>query len=150
IAAQRHRLEAAIHQIEAEERTTVAPVVSVGEVQPLRREPAPSVAAVEPAAGTRRPVETGHFGDMRPDRGDGFSAGATVEPGDTHPAASTDFRPERVAKARKRRGRLFSFLLVAATLIAAFGTTAWWLKTSGLLDPAPGAASGGGATVSGQ
>ncbi len=51
-----------------------------------------------------------------------------------YPKEKRDFRPERVAKARKRRGRLVSFLLVVATLIAAFGALAWWMQTSGLLD----------------
>lgn len=41
----------------------------------------------------------------------------------------------RMAKAPKRRGRVFSFLLVVATLAAVIGTAVWWVQSSGLLVP---------------
>lgn len=148
IAAQRHRLEATIHEIEAEERAAVtrAPVREVRVEPTVEARPEPVLRAerdvrsertpgaeprgdVRPAAGG----DTSDIGAIRPERGDGFAkvtgpatASATVN-------EASDFRPERVAKARKRRGRLFSFLLVVATLVAAFGALAWWVETSGLL-----------------
>nr|WP_302795577.1 biotin transporter BioY [Shinella daejeonensis] len=140
VAAQRHRLEAAIHRIEAEERA------------------AAMAAPSRPAAG-------GAFPDLRPERADGFAAGgppaghAAVTGAAVTGAAATgtgttgagpaDIRPERVVKARKRRSRVFSFLLVVATLIAGFGTAAWWVQSSGLLETRGGGA-GSGATVDGQ
>ncbi|WP_341643277.1 hypothetical protein [Thauera sp. SDU_THAU2] len=165
IAAQRHRLEATIHQIEAEER--VAPPA----VEPVRDE------RLEPAGKAGSSPDTGDTGAARAGidgrapatatgggsgndgggRGDEryrrdppgprgrFSAGGVAQTPAS--ARTTDFRPERVAKARKRRGRFFSFLLVAATLIAGFGTAAWWVQTSGLLDPLPD--EDGSGTVSG-
>ena len=148
ITAQRHRLEAAIHQIEAEERAQLAAAERAVRVEPavdmrpqpvLRAErdvrPEPTLDA-EPRMEADRPAAAGDIGAIRPEREDGFAAGAaTVSAAETPGAAgkAADFRPERVAKARKRRGRLVSFLLVVATLVAAFGALAWWVQTSGLL-----------------
>ncbi|WLR92886.1 biotin transporter BioY [Shinella zoogloeoides] len=146
IAAQRHRLEATIHQIEGEERAELAaaardmrvePVVEARPEPVLRAErdvrPEPSLDA-EPRLEAERPAAAASdIGAIRPERQDGF-AKAAAPTGSEHEGEASDFRPERVAKARKRRGRLFSFLLVVATLIAAFGALAWWVQTSGLLD----------------
>ncbi|WP_242219819.1 biotin transporter BioY [Shinella zoogloeoides] len=148
ITAQRHRLEAAIHQIEAEERAQLAAAERAVRVEPavdMRPEPVqragrdvrpePTLDA-EPRMEADRPAAAGDIGAIRPEREDGFAAGAaTVSAAETPGAAgkAADFRPERVAKARKRRGRLVSFLLVVATLVAAFGALAWWVQTSGLL-----------------
>ena len=147
INAQRHRLEAAIHQIEAEERAQIAaaravrvePAVDMRPEPVLRAErdmrPEPKLEA-EPRMDAARPAAAGDIGAIRPERDDSFAAGpSTVSVSETAGAAgkASDFRPERVAKARKRRGRLFSFLLVVATLIAAFGALAWWVQSSGLL-----------------
>ncbi len=149
IAAQRHRLEATIHQIEAEERAghvvpqsrevRVDPAVEarpepVAHVERAVR-PEPALDA-EPRIETERRVEaerpaTGDIGAIRPERADGFGKGGKPAAGAAQPA---DFRPERAAKPRRRRGRLFSFLLVVATLIAACGALAWWVQTSGLLE----------------
>ena len=148
ITAQRHRLEAAIHQIEAEERAQLAAAERAVRVEPavdMRPEPVqragrdvrpePTLDG-EPRMEADRPAAAGDIGAIRPEREDGFAAGAaTVSAAETPGAAgkAADFRPERVAKARKRRGRLVSFLLVVATLVAAFGALAWWVQTSGLL-----------------
>jgi hypothetical protein len=150
IATQRHRLEATIHEIEAEERAQLAaaPAHDAGRVEPvvearpepvLRAErevrPEPTLDA-EPRVDARQPAAAGDFGAIRPERADGFAKSTKTTASASNAAASesSDFRPERVAKARKRRGRLFSFLLVVATLIAAFGALAWWVETSGILD----------------
>ena len=149
IAAQRHRLEATIHQIEAEERAghvvpqsrevRVDPAVEVRPEPVVHAEraarPEPALDA-EPRIETERRVEaerpaTGDIGAIRPERADGFGKGGKPAAGAAQPA---DFRPERAAKPRRRRGRLFSFLLVVATLIAACGALAWWVQTSGLLE----------------
>ena len=147
INAQRHRLEAAIRQIEAEERAQIAaaravrvePAVDMRPEPVLRAErdvrPEPKLEA-EPRMDAARPAAAGDIGAIRPERDDSFAAGpSTVSVSETAGAAgkASDFRPERVAKARKRRGRLFSFLLVVVTLIAAFGALAWWVQSSGLL-----------------
>ncbi|MGD9477752.1 biotin transporter BioY [Shinella sp. G-2] len=154
ITAQRHRLEATIHQIESEERAQIAatardvrvePVVEVRPEPVLRAErdvrperdarPEPTIDAEPRMDAERTPAAASHIGAIRPDREDGFAAGAApVSEKNATASQASDFRPERVAKARKRRGRLFSFLLVVATLIAAFGALAWWVQTSGLLD----------------
>ncbi|QRI63483.1 biotin transporter BioY [Shinella sp. PSBB067] len=148
IAAQRHRLEETIHQIEAEERAQIAATVA----SHIRAEP-PAGARAEPEQRAGRDVRpeprldaeprmeagrpaaaAGDIGAIRPERQDGFAGnGAGAAPAATAGEAP-GFRPERVARARRRRGRLFSFLLVVATLIAAFGALAWWMQTSGLLD----------------
>lgn len=160
VAAQRHRLEATIHQIEAEERAAAAPPVEIARESravpdaEARREPAaggPHRADPAVDAPARDDGGAGGIGAIRPDRQDRFSAGGRPAPAASPEAASSepaDFRPERVAKARRRRNRFFSFLLVAATLVAGFGTAAWWVATSGLLEPlredgsAPGTVSG--------
>jgi len=152
INAQRHRLEAAIHQIEAEERAQIAAAARAVRVEPaVDMRPEPVLRAerdvrpeprLEPRIDTAPRMEASEsaapqdIGAIRPEREDGFAAGASAAAAaDTKEAARqpSDFRPERVAKARKRRGRLFSFLLVVATLIAAFGALAWWVQSSGLL-----------------
>lgn len=166
IATQRHRLEATIHEIEAEERAKLAtapahdvqvePVIETRPEPALRAErevrPEPKLDA-ERRVDARQPAAAGDFGAIRPERADGFAKN-TKTTASTSAAATneaSDFRPERVAKARKRRGRVFSFLLVVATLIAAFGALAWWVETSGLLDDLQNGGDGSTppATVSG-
>lgn len=148
ITAQRHRLEETIHQIEAEERAQLAAAAREVRVEPaMEARPEPVLRAErdmrsEPKLDAEprmeaRPIATGDIGAIRPERQDGFAAGASTAAAAGTASATretTDFRPERVVKARKRRGRLVSFLLVVATLIAAFGALAWWMQTSGLLD----------------
>ena len=154
IAAQRHRLETTIHQIEAEERAQLAaaptrevrvePVVEARPERTVEAEravrPEPTLDA-EPRLEAERRLEadrpaTSDIGAIRPERGDGFGKGKVEASAGSAKAAAeaSDFKPERAAKPRRRRGRLFSFLLVVATLIAAFGALAWWVRTSGLLD----------------
>ncbi|MGQ3296124.1 MAG: biotin transporter BioY, partial [Shinella sp.] len=135
----------------------VEPVVEARPEPVLRAErevrPEPKIDA-EPRVDTRQPAAAGDFGAIRPERADGFakSSKATTSTGSAATNEASDFRPERVAKARKRRGRVFSFLLVVATLIAAFGALAWWMQTSGLLDDLQNGADGSTppATVSGE
>ncbi|HUH48597.1 MAG TPA: biotin transporter BioY [Mycoplana sp.] len=154
IAAQRHRLEMTIRQIESEqraalkaerplaERAPVAPPSAANErgttaadaqvrpEQPMAREKPPAAAGAVPT-----------LDEIRPDRGDGFGA---ARPAAINPAGQLDatvVASPRMAKAPRRRGRLFSFLLVVTTLTAAIGTAAWWVQSSGLLLP-PGARDG--------
>jgi hypothetical protein len=167
IATQRHRLEATIHQIEAEERAQFAaapaheiraePVVEARPEPVLRAErevrPETRHDAV-PRVEERQPVVANDIGGIRPERQDGFAKGGkeTASAGSAASSEASNFRPERVAKARKRRGKLFSFLLVVATLIAACGALAWWVQNSGLLDELQNGADGSTppATVSGE
>lgn len=160
IAGQRHRLEATIHQIEAEERAqlSAAPAREVRVEPAVEARPEPVLRAEredrpEPRLEADRPSAASDIGALRPEREDGF-AKSTPNTASAAAAASeaSDFRPERVAKARKRRGRLFSFLLVVATLIAAGGALAWWVQTSGLLQELRSGADGSTppATVSGE
>src|SRR5690606_28560575 len=122
ISAQRHRLQATIHQIEGEERAQLAaaaarevrvePVVDARPEPVLRAEPR---IDAEPRLEAARPTATaGDIGAIRPERQDGFarSDDAATPKSSASTSQASDFRPERVAKARKRRGRLFSFLLV--------------------------------------
>ncbi|WP_337181261.1 biotin transporter BioY [Shinella sp.] len=159
IAAQRHRLEETIHQIEAEERAQIAATAATAAARgDIRVEPQ-AAARPEPEVSTGRDLRpeprlvaeprmerdrpaaaAGDIGAIRPEREDGFAgngAGAAAAAGE-----ASDFLPERVARARRRRGRVFSFLLVVATLIAALGALAWWVQTSGLLDDLQNGADG--------
>lgn len=162
IAAQRHRLEMTIRQIETEQRAAAKtplpeqvpvaapdrPVAAPGQpatvpgaerVEPEVRQESRSPAAPRQSAQDAEP----QLGDIRPDRGEGFGpASRTSAKADTRSRSASLEGAEgmvaaspRMAKAPKRRGRLFSFLLVVATLIAAVGTAAWWVQTSGLLLP---------------
>ncbi|MCF3641958.1 biotin transporter BioY [Rhizobium sp. TRM95111] len=154
VAAQRHRLEEIIHHIEAEERRAAQPRPAAMErAEPrletptqegARRPAAVPVVDVSPDAGRREPApahaaDDAVMGDLRPQRADRFGAAsqpAVATQSDTARAASdasADFRPERAAKPRRRRGRLFSLFLVAATLVAAAGSAYWWVESSGLL-----------------
>ncbi|MDF1631564.1 biotin transporter BioY [Mycoplana sp. MJR14] len=177
IAAQRHRLEMTIRQIEAEQRAA-RKAATPGTGQPAAAQPPSSVrppvapAATPPqmtgeprSAGTnghlRAERNGGATGDrseadvtpeldqIRPERADGFGPAARAaatgkaqkpvrgQP-DPEPHADADAivaASPRMAKAPRRRGRLFSFLLVVATLVAALGTVAWWVQSSGLLLP---------------
>ncbi|MCT7665091.1 biotin transporter BioY [Shinella kummerowiae] len=167
IATQRHRLEATIHEIEAEERAQLAaaPAHDVRVEPVIEPRPEPVLSAerevrpeptldAEPRIDAHQPAAAGDFGAIRPERADGFakSTKATASASAAATSEASDFRPERVAKARKRRGRVFSFLLVVATLIAAFGALAWWVETSGLLDELRNGRDGSTppATVSGE
>lgn len=148
VAAQRHRLEATIRQIETEERAQASATACEVRAEPrVEMRPEPEMRAerdispeptldAEPRIEPERRAPEGDMGAIRPERMERLGEGGA--PTTTAAAASasqpSDFRPERVAKARKRRGRLFSFLLVLATLIAAFGALAWWVRSSGLLD----------------
>lgn len=181
IAAQRHRLEMTIRQIEAEQRAarkaaSLNPGAGAGQPaaaqQPFSVRPAPAPASTPPqptveprSAGTgshlRAERSEGLAGDrpeadvtpeldqIRPERADGFgptargaATGKAQKPArgqpDPEPHGDADAivaASPRMAKAPKRRGRLFSFLLVVATLVAAVGTVAWWVQSSGLLLP---------------
>jgi len=167
IATQRHRLEATIHEIEAEERAQLAAAPAHDfRVEPvIEARPEPVLSAerevrseptldAEPRIDAHQPAAAGDFGAIRPERADGFAKSIKTSASASAAATSeaSDFRPERVAKARKRRGRVFSFLLVVATLIAAFGALAWWVETSGLLDELRNGRDGSTppATVSGE
>lgn len=160
IAAQRHRLEMTIRQIEAEQRAALMAEHPPVERSPVMQAPQPPAqqkrvdepetdpmdmdvrperpttsARVKPAAD-----DTPKLDEIRPDRRDGFGAAErkTGNGGNnaaTEPDAVVVASP-RMAKAPKRRSRLLSFLLVVATLAAALGTAAWWVQTSGLLLPA--------------
>jgi hypothetical protein len=148
VAAQRHRLEATIRQIETEERAQASATAREVRAEPrVEMRPEPEMRAerdirpestldAEPRIEPERRAPEGDMGAIRPERMERLGEGGAQTT--TAAAASvsqpSDFRPERVAKARKRRGRLFSFLLVLATLIAAFGALAWWVRSSGLLD----------------
>ncbi|UNK37820.1 biotin transporter BioY [Shinella sp. H4-D48] len=148
VAAQRHRLEATIRQIETEERAQAGAAAREVRAEPrVEMRPEPEMRAerdirreptldAEPRIEPERRAPEGDMGAIRPERMERLGEGGSTTTTATAASASqpSDFRPERVAKARKRRGRLFSFLLVLATLIAAFGALAWWVRSSGLLD----------------
>ncbi len=147
VAAQRHRLEATIRQIEAEERAQASAAVREVRAEPrVEMRPEPEMRAerdtrpeptleAEPRIEPELRAPAGDMGAIRPERMERLGkGGAQATAAAATPASQpSDFRPERVAKARKRRGRLFSFLLVLATLVAAFGALAWWVTSSGLL-----------------
>ncbi|MBB3976254.1 hypothetical protein GGQ64_001443 [Rhizobium azooxidifex] len=161
IAAQRHRLEMTIRQIEGEQRAALkaerqGPVsgspVSGGPVadspesasRPLAAGDVRSPASDVPRTAKEPPVAPAvdrepTLDEIRPERSDGFGPAAKA-PNSTarQPAPEAESvvaASPRVAKAPRRRGRFFSFLLVVATLVAVLGTAAWWIRSSGLLLP---------------
>ena len=149
IAAQRHRLETLIRQIEAEQRAALqaakAPTRQDGDnhrpgpppdAQDMQVRPEQRAAMDAPAASAdAAPL----WGEIRPERGDGFGPGGKAPKNEARQRGREDdaivAASPRVAKAPRRRGRLFSFLLVVATLAAAIGTVGWWVQSSGLLLP---------------
>lgn len=147
IAQQRHRLEVIIHAIEVEERAALkaasgAPAVRLDADR--HEDQAPSAALddgihMPPGRGAAEgvsPVVDGGLAGLRPERREASRApeAATAE--------SVPRKRGRVAKVvppkprRRRRGRFLSFVMVVTTLVAAFGTAAWWVQTSGLLKSA--------------
>ncbi len=153
IAQQRHRLEAIIHAIEVEERAalkaaSVAPAVRLDAGRHDDDDRAPSAALddgnhmpPERAAGetASSPVVDGGLAGVRPDRREvsrAQEAAASVEPvagkRDKKAKATVELPKPR----RRKRGSFLSFVMVVATLVAAIGTAAWWVQTSGLLKSA--------------
>lgn len=150
IAAQRHRLEMTIRQIEVEQRAALKPEkpsVEPASVVPPKAannhgagvgdahvRPEPPMSRERPPAAVVPTLD-----EIRPDRGDGFGPAAMgARPTASEPVGQMEAivsASPRMAKAPKRRGRLFSFLLVVTTLAAALGTVAWWVQSSGLLLP---------------
>jgi len=156
IARQRHRLEAIIHAIETEERAALkaraaaTPVVNLGDATPKgeaaerasvaaqvseRREPefkadrrAPAQA--EGGLGGLRAERDGALGSARP----AAEGGRADDPGRSGASAPdlgvTDKRPPK-----RKRGRLLSYAMVVATLVAAAGAAVWWVQTNDLLKP---------------
>ncbi|QRM54088.1 biotin transporter BioY [Sinorhizobium sp. BG8] len=153
VAAQRHRLESTIHQIETEERealrTRVSPATrgdtpaarngtSDGDLSAVAGGDGRLGAAAQRPAG-RDADSVQDIGGIRPSRDEGLLraegpvSGAKPSAAEGQPSGNADFRPERAAKGRRRRSRVFSFLLVVSTLVAAIGAAAWWIESSGLL-----------------
>ncbi len=153
VAQQRQRLETLIHAIEGEERNRLLSVVEDHVRREAARAAAPPPPPVRPsvAAPTRQvendedvlPVEaevrgeprepdtsTDDMGDFRAERGvmapDARSAPVAAD------AASLAFKPERAAKARRKKG-LVARLFIYFTLFAFLGFCAWWVYSSGLL-----------------
>jgi len=144
IAKQRHRLEAIIHAIEVEERAalkaaSVAPAVRMDAGRRDDRAPSAELddglhLPPERSAGVAdSPVADGGLAGLRPDRREASRApeAAAVEPVSGKRAKVVPPKPRR-----RKRGSLLSFVMVVTTLVAAFGTAAWWVQTSGLLKSA--------------
>lgn len=149
IAQQRHRLEAVIHAIEVEERAalkaaSVAPPVRIDTGG--RESHAPSAELVDgihmpperEAGAVESPVVDGGLAGLRPDRRDGSGA---AEAGSVEAPSGKRVKSSKAAVVppkprRRKRGSFLSFVMVVTTLVAAFGTAAWWVQTSGLLKSA--------------
>jgi hypothetical protein len=149
VAHHRHRLEATIHMIEAEERERLHPRQGPPEVSvpPVVEIPPPTAHRVpedadSPALGGETRSHAG--ADPRFDEESSLAAvhastadhlgapeAAQTFAADKRPA-SMDFRPERAVARRKPR-KFFSRLLVWCVLLAFIGMGAWWAHTSGLL-----------------
>lgn len=144
IAKQRHRLEAIIHAIELEERAalkaaSVAPAVRMETGSRERHAPSPDLddgihRPPERVAGEAvSPVVDGGLAGLRPDRREeGLSPAA--EPVSGRRGKGAKVVPPKPR--RRKRGSFLSFVMVVTTLVAAFGTAAWWVQTSGLLKSA--------------
>lgn len=148
VAQQRHRLEAIIRAIEIEERAALKAAAAVAPPQASRQEPvdvSPSVELDEglhERADRNMPVD-GPVSEERLDGGldgglDGLRAERRTAAAETPapaPAAGRRGRNARKAdpKPRRRRSSFLSFVMVVTVLVAAVGTAAWWVQTSGLL-----------------
>ena len=149
VAQQRHRLEAVIHAIELEERAALRTAASVAPPQATRQEPVDPLPPVELDDGMRgradrtmsadeAPVPDGRL-DGRLDGGlDGLRAERRMAAAETPaPIPASDRRGRKARKAdpkpRRRRSSFLSFVMVVTVLVAAVGTAAWWVQTSGLL-----------------
>lgn len=159
VAQQRQRLEMLVHAIENEERNRLLSVVEDHVRREAARAPAPVVA---PAARTapqvaqpddrveednvlpvERQLRAERLDDTQPISPspspsiDDFHAERGVMSPDarsarTADAASLAFRPERAAKARRKKG-VVARLFISFTLLAFMGFGAWWIYSSGIL-----------------
>lgn len=150
IAQQRHRLEAIIHSIELEERAALKAAAIVQ--SPVRIDAARSHDSVPSAdlddaihmpperssGAVESPVVDGGLAGLRPERHEPRHSAEqpAVEPLSGKPGKSGKAAKTPPAPRRRRRGSLLSFVMVVTTLVAAFGTAAWWVQTSGLLKSA--------------
>ncbi|CAN7552969.1 biotin transporter BioY [Pararhizobium sp. LjRoot235] len=146
IAKQRHRLEAIIHAIEVEERAalkaaSVAPAVRMDTDSRENHAPSPELddGIHKPPEGVAgevvSPVVDGGLAGLRPDRREASRApAAAVEPVSGKRGKGAKVVPPKPR--RRKRGSFLSFVMVVTTLVAAFGTAAWWVQTSGLLKSA--------------
>lgn len=151
VAQQRQRLEALIHAIENEERNRLLSVVEDHVRREAARAPAPPPPPVRPSLSAARnevddddevvAVEAEVRGEQRDagtpthDMGDFRAERGVVAPDArsvSADAASLAFKPERAAKARRKKG-LVARLFIYFTLLAFIGFGAWWVYSSGLL-----------------
>ncbi|NLS02185.1 regulator [Rhizobium sp. P32RR-XVIII] len=149
VARHRHRLEATIHMIEAEERERLHPRTAPPEVPvpPVAEIPLPAThgerfADDAPQVGgetraysqARAADDESSLDDVHAGTSDHLGAAPQADEGfaaESPAAARMNFRPEGAAKRRKPR-KFFSRLLVWCVLIAFIGMGAWWTYTSGL------------------
>jgi hypothetical protein len=149
VAVQRQRLEAAIRDIENEERGRLADALPPQAAQASVDTPVAAASRAEPTwndgalpvegetrgdAGLQHPRTEPAIADFaveRPDRG-ATQVAPERSAGRRTAAAVLDTPPERAVRPRKRRG-FFSRLFVFAVLLAAVGTGGWWVVTSGVL-----------------
>lgn len=155
VTQQRQRLEALIHAIENEERNRLLSVVEDHVRREAARAPAPPppkpVPSVAPVAtpsndrfddddapsvdgelrGERDDIQsTSHdIGDIRAERGVVAPDARSAPRAD---AASLAFKPERTAKARRKKG-LITRLFIYFTFLMFLGVGGWWVYSSGLL-----------------
>jgi hypothetical protein len=149
VAHHRHRLEATIHMVEAEERERLHPRQGPPEVSvpPVVEIPPPATHRVadeadSPMLGGETRSHAGadpRFDDesslaaVHAGSADHLGAPETAQaPAAKKGPANMDFRPERAASRRRPR-KFFSRLLVWSVLLAFIGMGAWWAHTSGLL-----------------
>ena len=147
VSVHRHRLEAVIHKIEAEEKERLSPPPAQTGVpvppEAAMPEPAPQAVPyhddVFPEGETRGgSFATGRRDDVRLDdvsagQNDHLDMSPVAERQSTTSGASpADFRPERAAVRRKPR-KFFSRLLLWCLILAFIGIGVWWVHTSGLL-----------------
>lgn len=150
VAQQRQRLEVLVHAIENEERNRLLSVVEDHVRREAARAPAPPPppvrSSVSPAQ-DQAPDDDGvpvdaevrgeqrDAGDSTHDMGDFRAERGVVAPDArsvSADAASLAFKPERAAKARRKKG-LIARLFIYFTLLAFVGFGAWWVYSSGLL-----------------
>lgn len=150
VSQQRHRLEAIIHAIEQEERSaarSAEPVEQPAYMPQPHEERRPRIVSPEIDEGAHLPPDRGARMSGAPTSDDGLSGVRPDrreferQPQDEYRVKDEPslrdspgrMRAAKVRPPRRKRSKFLSFLMVVATLVAAFGVAAWWVQTSGLL-----------------
>ena len=119
--------------------TQSAPTVAAPSVAPERRHEdqdegagMPVEAPVRAEPRSEPAPQPQEMSDFRAERSDEASSDMTSSGGPSFEASSLAFKPERAAKARRKKG-IITRLFIWFTFLAFIGVGGWWVYSSGLL-----------------